>query len=109
MVPGRRHRGPISAAARPPAKAGLHCAFGFPILAAEKPIGVMEFYGNDIKEPDEALLQMVQAIGSQIGQFIQRAEAQQAVRLSEGRYRDLFERARCRCGCGTTRHSLSSP
>ena len=78
-------RGPAAA------KAGLHSAFGFPILAGTQPLGVMEFYSRSIQQPDEALLQMVNAIGRQIGQFIQRKEAEQALRRSEERYRDLFE------------------
>jgi diguanylate cyclase (GGDEF)-like protein/PAS domain S-box-containing protein len=73
------------------AKAGLHSAFGFPILAEAQPLGVMEFYSRAIQQPDEALLQMVNAIGGQIGQFIQRKDAEQALRKSEERYRDLFE------------------
>jgi diguanylate cyclase (GGDEF)-like protein/PAS domain S-box-containing protein len=72
-------------------RAGLRCAFGFPVLAGEQPFGVMEFFSRDIREPDEALLQAVRAIGSQIGQFVQRVQAEQALRTSEERYRDLFE------------------
>ena len=63
-------RGPAAA------RAGLHSAFGFPILAGTQPLGVMEFYSREIKQPDQALLQMVRAIGSQIGQFIQRKQAE---------------------------------
>jgi len=57
-------------------KAGLHSAFGFPILSAAQPLGVMEFYSREIRQPDEALLQMVRAIGNQIGQFLQRKQAE---------------------------------
>jgi len=57
-------------------EAGLHSAFGFPIFAGAQPLGVMEFYGSEIKQPDEALLKMVEAISRQIGQFIQRKEAE---------------------------------
>ena len=49
----------------------------------------MEFYGRDIKEPDEALLQIVRAIGSQIGQFVQRKQAETVLRESEARFRSL--------------------
>ena len=66
-------RGPMAA------KAGLRSAFGFPILAAMQPLGVMEFYSREIEQPDEALLQMVRAIGSQIGQFTQRKRAEEKV------------------------------
>ena len=66
-------RGPMAA------KAGLRSAFGFPILAGTRPFGVMEFYSREIEQPDEALLQMVRAIGSQIGQFIQRKRAEEKV------------------------------
>src|SRR5262249_49015841 len=73
------------------AKAGLHRAFRFPILAVGQALGVMEFYARDIKAPDEVLLQIVRAIGSQIGQFMQRKEAEQALRVSEERYRAQFD------------------
>ncbi len=73
------------------AKADLRSAFGFPILSGDQPLGVMEFYSREIRQPDVALLQIVRAIGSQIGQFIQRKEAEQALRTSEERYRDVFE------------------
>ncbi|HEX2546269.1 MAG TPA: PAS domain-containing protein, partial [Ramlibacter sp.] len=58
------------------AKAGLHCAFGFPITAGGQPLGVIEFYGREIAEPDEALLAVVQAMGSQIAQFIKRRDSE---------------------------------
>jgi diguanylate cyclase (GGDEF)-like protein/PAS domain S-box-containing protein len=72
-------------------KAGLHCAFGFPILAGERPLGVMEFFSRDIRQPDEALQRGVQAIGRQLGQFIQRKQAEDRQRESEARYRDMFD------------------
>ncbi|MEK6245829.1 MAG: EAL domain-containing protein [Pseudomonadota bacterium] len=62
------------------AKAGLHCAFGFPIMAGTQPLGVMEFFSRKIAQPDEALLQVVRAIGSQIGQFVVRNQAEERVR-----------------------------
>ena len=57
---------------------GLHTAFGFPILFGETFLGVMEFFSHDIREPDAALLAMFGSIGSQIGQFMERKQAEQS-------------------------------
>jgi light-regulated signal transduction histidine kinase (bacteriophytochrome) len=62
------------------ARAGLHCAFAFPVMVGDHPYGVMEFFSRQIEEPDEALLQVVRAIGNQIGQFVARREAEAAIR-----------------------------
>jgi len=72
-------------------KLGLHSAFVFPVTAGGKTIGIMEFFGREARRPDEMLLQIAGSIGRQIGQFIQRKEAEQALRTSEERYRDVFE------------------
>ncbi|OCQ94382.1 adenylate/guanylate cyclase [Oscillatoriales cyanobacterium USR001] len=82
------------------AKEGLHGAFGFPILgdyeektAGKAVLGVMTFFSCFPQELDENLLQTMAAIGSQIGQFIKRKEAEEALRESEEKMRDLFENA----------------
>ena len=62
---------------------GLHAAFGFPILLGEEVSGVMEFFSHEIREPDQDLLAMMATIGSQIGQFIERKRAEEALRASE--------------------------
>ena len=59
------------------AKAGLHGAFAFPILAGNVTLGVLEFFSRDIRNPDPSLLQMVRMIGSQIGQFMARKQAEE--------------------------------
>ena len=60
---------------------GLHSALGFPILLGHEVLGVLEFFSPEIKQPDSKLLDMMGAIGSQIGQFIERKEAEDALRL----------------------------
>ena len=64
-------RGPLTA------KAGLHGAFAFPILAGNVTLGVLEFFSREIRSPDASLLQMVRVIGSQIGQFMARKQAEE--------------------------------
>jgi PAS domain S-box-containing protein len=64
---------------------GLHGAFGFPILGAGEVLGVIEFFSREIRTPDEKLLQLLGTVGHQIGQYIERREAEEAVRISEAR------------------------
>jgi two-component system, sensor histidine kinase and response regulator len=63
------------------AREGLHSAFGFPILSGTEVLGVLEFFSPKIQEPDARLLEMMGAIGSQIGQFIERKSAEEALRV----------------------------
>jgi PAS domain S-box-containing protein len=62
---------------------GLHGAFGFPILLNNDVLGVLEFFSHEIRQPDEDLLQMMTAIGAQIGQFIERKRAEAALKAKE--------------------------
>lgn len=61
------------------ARAGLHAAFGFPIKLRDEIYGSMEFFSHEILEPDNDLLQMFDAVGSLIGQFIERHRGHQAL------------------------------
>jgi PAS domain S-box-containing protein len=70
---------------------GLHAAFGFPIILNDTVLGVIEFFSREVREPDEDLLQMMKGVGSQIGQFIERKRAEDALRESEERFRLMAE------------------
>jgi len=58
-------------------RAGLRGAFAFPMLAGSVTLGVLEFFSSEIRQPDLPLLQMVRVIGSQIGQFMARKQAEE--------------------------------
>ncbi|GAX59513.1 signal transduction histidine kinase, partial [Candidatus Scalindua japonica] len=60
-------------------KVGLHGAFAFPIIANTEILGVIEFFSQKPEEPDKELLNMMEAIGSQVGQFIKRKQADEQV------------------------------
>jgi PAS domain S-box-containing protein len=62
---------------------GLRGAFGFPIFFKDDFLGVMEFFSDEIRESDEGLLKMFASIGSQIGQFIERKRAEEALEKSQ--------------------------
>ena len=70
---------------------GIHGAFAFTVKSEGKTIGVLTFNSRQIREPDERLLQAAGAIGSQVGQFLQRKQAEEALRESEVRFRNLTE------------------
>src|SRR3954470_8964161 len=74
-------------------RAGLHAAFGFPLLSARGIVGVMEFFSHEAREPDERLLATVGALGSLVGQFVARRQAEAEVRASESRMRAMLESA----------------
>ena len=60
-------------------EAGLRSSLGFPIAAGNEVVGVMEFFSREIREPDRELLEMLAALGSQIGQFIERKHAEEVL------------------------------
>ena len=62
------------------AREGLHGAFGFPVRSEGKIIGVMEFFSREIRQPDHEVLEMFDAIGSQIGQFVERIRAEEGLK-----------------------------
>lgn len=74
-------------------RAGLHGAFGFPIRSLGAVIGVMGFFSGMAQPPDNDLLLMFDALGSQIGDFIKRKQAEEAVLTSEKKYRELMDYA----------------
>jgi two-component system, NarL family, sensor histidine kinase UhpB len=61
-------------------KAGLKSAMAFPIQRAGGLIGVLEFFTVQRMEHDPNLLNMMTAIGSELGQFIQRRRAEDDLR-----------------------------
>jgi PAS domain S-box-containing protein len=66
----------------------FHAAFAFPIKMRSEVLGVVEFLSTAVREPDGDVLKMVQVIGGDIGQFIERMRAEAALRQSEEHLRN---------------------
>ena len=62
------------------ARAGLQSAVAFPIQNADGFFGVLEFFTLRRLEADLTLLNIMNAIGSEIGQFLRRRTAEEALR-----------------------------
>jgi len=58
-------------------RSGLRAGFGFPILLGNEVLGVIEFFSQEIRQPDRELLEMIGSVGSQIGQFQERKRAEE--------------------------------
>src|SRR4030095_1678660 len=65
------------------AQEGLKTAVAFPVRLGKEFMGVLEFFSHEMLEPDPALLKMFQTLGSEIGQFIEKKEAEEALKLSQ--------------------------
>lgn len=75
------------------AQVGLQSAFAFPVLVGNDAVAVLEFLSSQFREPDQALLENMVALGRQIGQFIRRKEAEEALQQSLELYRKLTDSA----------------
>ncbi|GAC1469088.1 MAG: hypothetical protein NVSMB9_12490 [Isosphaeraceae bacterium] len=65
------------------AEAGLHGAFASPLKVGERFLGVIEFISARVRKPDLDLLEMMATLGSQLGQFIERRRADEALRAAK--------------------------
>ena len=66
-------------------------AFAFAVLSGGKTMGVLSFSGHQVRGPDERLQQAARVIGSQVGQFLKRKQAEESLRESEARFRSLTQ------------------
>jgi PAS domain S-box-containing protein len=83
---------------RPAAPDGLPTAFGFPILVNGEVSGIFEFFGRRSMQRDTDIEEAVASIAGQLGMFIERRNAEDAINRahenlarSERRFRALIE------------------
>lgn len=70
---------------------GLRSGFAFPIHASGQVVGVMTFFSQEEQPPDQELLQMMAAAGSQLGEFVKRKYAEKELQEAEASIRILYE------------------
>jgi PAS domain S-box-containing protein len=74
-------------------EAGLRSAFAFPVRRGERTLAVMAFFSREIREADPDLLQIMDSIGGQIGQFVERKQAENALHAIEALNRAILASA----------------
>ena len=65
--------------------------YAFPIKSGPETIGVIEFFHRAAVKPDDDLLSMMTALGSQIGHILDRQRVEKALRDSEALYQSLVD------------------
>lgn len=70
---------------------GLRATAAFPVLSQQAVVGVLEFFGARFPVVDHDLIAMMTAMGTQIGQAIERQRVEQALRDSEALYQSLVQ------------------
>ena len=53
---------------------GIGTAIAFPVLVGEKVVAVLEFFSDQVLQPDERLIDVMAGVGMQLGRVIERAE-----------------------------------
>ena len=70
---------------------GLKSGVAIPVLAAEEAVAVLVFYMYEVREQDERLVHLISVVSAQLGAFIRRKRAEDALRHSEENARRLIE------------------
>jgi len=70
---------------------GLRSAFGCPVVVGEQTLGVIEFFTQHIRDADADLLEMMTTVAGSLGQFVERKTAEEELRQSEQRFRQLAD------------------
>lgn len=64
-------------------EAGIVGGFAFPLFAGSTVNGVLEMFSLQVAQPDKDLLQLVTALGSQIGLFMERRRIEQELQVQK--------------------------
>ncbi|MCA9111886.1 MAG: PAS domain-containing protein, partial [Planctomycetaceae bacterium] len=57
-------------------------AIAFPVMVEKRVVAVMEFFSDQISEPDEELIETMQSVGTQLGRIIERKNLEKQAALA---------------------------
>jgi PAS domain S-box-containing protein len=73
--------------------AGVKGGVAFPLLTSSGVMGVIEFFAHEERTVDGDLLELLRAVGGQVGEFVEAQSAEEALRASEARKAAILESA----------------
>jgi two-component system cell cycle sensor histidine kinase/response regulator CckA len=62
---------------------GLRSGLAFPLLRGPEVLGVLEFFSRDAREEDPGLVRLMEGVGVQIGQFVERKRLEEQLHQSQ--------------------------
>jgi two-component system NtrC family sensor kinase len=71
----------------------VRAGFALPVLVGTEVVAVLEFFSGEVVEPNEALLDVLVHIGAQLGRVVERQRSEEALRVSEVRFRSVVQAA----------------
>ena len=76
-----------------PGAPGCVAPWGFPVRTSGGVVGVLDFFAREVREPDDELIDLLAALGGQIGEFVEGLRAREALERSESRKTAVLESA----------------
>lgn len=73
--------------------AGIHGGMVFAVTSGEERVGVIELFSREVRERDPEIYALTEALGHQVGEFVESLRAEEAVRASEARLRAVLDSA----------------
>ncbi len=70
---------------------GVRAGFAFPIKIENEVVGVLEFFSEDAVEPNVDELEIMSYVGVQFGRAIERKHAEEKLKESETKFRNIIE------------------
>jgi len=62
---------------------GVRAGFAFPVLAGSEVLAVLEFFSDKPAEPDDAILELMAQVGTQLGRVMERNRSQEQLRKAK--------------------------
>jgi signal transduction histidine kinase/integral membrane sensor domain MASE1 len=69
----------------------LHTGIGFPVRLGKDVLGMIECFSCKARDPDPEFIEMMNALGNQLGQFIERKQTEAALAQTEERLREQLK------------------